>query len=159
MKTFDSGARSSEEAPRLDLIPVASLIRQAARMAEGAQSHGERNFEKGARDPVFIRDRKNHLLAHALAYVNGQDDDDHLGAILANAGMLARIEQINAVPILDSGIANVTVDARGSWTYDEKRASPVPCRCGRVVHSGQHCADGCIMERHPSERVPAVPAE
>ena len=40
---------------------------------------------------------------------------------------------------------------RGSWSYDEKRAAPIRCHCGRDVHNGQQCADGCIMDRHPHE--------
>lgn len=96
MKKFASGALSSEESPRYDLIPAVSLRRQAARMAEGAQSHGERNYEKGAADPVFVRDRINHLVGHALAYAAGDTSDDHLGAVLANAGMLARLEELKA---------------------------------------------------------------
>lgn len=111
MKTFDSGARSSEEAPRYDLIPLASLKRQAARMAEGAMSHGERNYLKGAHDPVFIRDRINHLLGHALAYAAGDTSDDHLGAILANAGMLADIEAIR-----DNRAINRAIVARNTAT-------------------------------------------
>lgn len=142
MKTFTSGARSSEEAPRLDLIPLASLKRQADRMQMGAESHGERNYEKGATDPVFIRDRKNHLAWHVAQYLAGNEDDDHLGAILANAGMLARLEEMGAVP------------ERATWTYDEKRANPVRCHCGRDVHNGQQCASRaeCIMDAHPHER-------
>lgn len=101
MKTFDSGAKSSEAAPRYDLIPLASLQRQAARMALGAASHGERNYRKGVDDPVFIRDRVNHLLGHALAYAAGDTSDDHLGAVLANAGMLADLEAMR-VPVSET---------------------------------------------------------
>lgn len=99
MKTFSSGAKSSEAAPRIDLIPIASLRRQAARMAVGAASHGERNYERGVRDPAFIMDRKNHLVMHALQYAAGDTSDDHLGAILANAGMCARLEEMMAVSV------------------------------------------------------------
>lgn len=100
MKRFDSGALSSEAAPRYDLIPPAALLRLAARMALGASTHGARNYQKGAHDPEFIRDRINHLLGHAVAYAAGDTSDDHLGAVLANAGMLADLE---ALQMLESG--------------------------------------------------------
>jgi len=67
-------------------------------MALGATSHGRRNYENGAGDETFIRDRKNHLVLHALRYLDGDTSDDHLGAILANAAMLARLEEMAAVP-------------------------------------------------------------
>ena len=139
MKTFDSGAKSSEEAPRYDLIPLASLKRQAARMALGAASHGERNYLKGAHDPVFIRDRINHLLGHALAYAAGDTSDDHLGAILANAGMLADIEAVH-----DSGIKNARP------TYDDIRAN-AGCSCGKLFTHPQDCqtAGRCLALDHP----------
>jgi hypothetical protein len=89
---FPSGAKSSEEKPRYDLIPVCALEREAVRMAEGAKAHGENNYQQGANDPAFIRDRINHLIAHALNYAAGDRSDDHLAAIRANCAMLMWIE-------------------------------------------------------------------
>jgi hypothetical protein len=93
MQTFTSGAKSSEAKPRYDLL-YPGITRGAIRMAEGAQSHGERNFEKGANDPVFVKDRENHLVEHALAYAAGDRSTDHLGAVIANACMLIRLEEL-----------------------------------------------------------------
>lgn len=95
MKTFDSGAKSSEAKPRYDLL-YPGITRGAVRMAEGAQSHGERNYEKGAHDPVFVKDRENHMVEHALAYAAGDRSTDHLGAVIANACMLIRLEQLRS---------------------------------------------------------------
>jgi hypothetical protein len=89
---FASGAKSSEEKPRYDLIPVCALEREAVRMAEGAKAHGENNYQQGVNDPAFIMDRINHLIAHALNYASGDRSDDHLAAIRCNAGMLMWIE-------------------------------------------------------------------
>ena len=114
MKTFTSGAKSSEAKPRYDLIEPEALTRCAARMAQGAASHGERNYQKGACDPDFIRDRKNHLLEHAWKYAAGDVSDDHLGAILANANMLAWLEAHRE-------------------SYDEARENLKECGCGRKV--------------------------
>jgi hypothetical protein len=93
MATFTSGAKSSEEQPRFDLIPFEALRREAIRMAEGARAHGENNYQQGTADPAFIRDRINHLLAHALKYANGDRSEDHLAAIRCNAGMLTWLDE------------------------------------------------------------------
>jgi hypothetical protein len=74
-----------------------------------------------ARDPVFIRDRINHLVAHALRYASGDRSDDHLGAVMANAGMLIWIED------------------QASKLYDDAREQPEPCRCGRCVTRPEQC--------------------
>jgi hypothetical protein len=122
MKTFGSGAKSSEQKPRYDLIEPEALERLAARMARGVESHGERNYQEGADDPEFVRDRVNHLVEHAVKYAAGDRSDDHLGAVLANANMLAWIE----------------ANQRSALSYDEKREHPVECHCGRMV--SQRCS-------------------
>jgi len=85
---FASGAKSSEEKPRYDLIPLEAQRREAVRMAEGARKHGENNYQQGASDPAFRRDRINHLIEHALRYADGDRSEDHLAAIRCNTGML-----------------------------------------------------------------------
>jgi hypothetical protein len=89
---FESGAKSTERKPRYDLIPQSALEREAVRMAEGADAHGENNYRKGKDDPAFVRDRLNHLIEHALRYASGDRSDDHLAAIRCNAGMLIWLE-------------------------------------------------------------------
>jgi len=89
---FESGAKSSEQKPRYDLIPRRALEREGIRMAEGAIAHGENNYRLGATDARFIRDRINHLIEHALKYAEGDRSDDHLAAIRCNAGMLIWLE-------------------------------------------------------------------
>jgi hypothetical protein len=85
---FASGAKSSEEKPRYDLIPLEAQRREALRMGEGARKHGDRNYQQGAADPAFRRDRINHLIEHALRYADGDRSEDHLAAVRCNAGML-----------------------------------------------------------------------
>lgn len=87
-----SGAKSSEQKPRYDLIPAVALEREAIRMAEGAEAHGENNYQKGKGDPVFVRDRVNHLIEHALKYAAGDRSTDHLAAVRCNAAMLMWLE-------------------------------------------------------------------
>jgi len=95
---FTSGAKSSEEKPRYDLIPFCALEREANRMSEGARAHGENNYQAGKDDPAFIRDRVNHMIAHALKYASGDRSDDHLAAVRANAGMLMWFEAQTHMP-------------------------------------------------------------
>jgi hypothetical protein len=121
VKQFESGAKSSAERPRYDLLESVALQRWAARMAKGAASHGERNYQKGVNDPVFVRDRLNHLLEHAMRYANGDRSDDHLGAVMANAGMLIWLTEQKAK------------------SFDDARAEPEPCRCGRQVTRPEQC--------------------
>lgn len=94
-----SGAKSSVEKPRYDLIEAAFLRRLAQRMAYGAERHGERNYRLGAADAVYRRDRINHLIEHALRYAAGDTSTDHLAAVAANANILAWFDdQAAAVP-------------------------------------------------------------
>ena len=89
---FESGAQSSEQKPRYDLIPHWALEREAIRMAEGAATHGENNYQKGRGDQQFVKDRINHLIEHALLYAAGDRSTDHLAAVRCNAGMLMWLE-------------------------------------------------------------------
>jgi hypothetical protein len=122
MKQFESGAKSSAERPRFDLCEPIAMERWASRMAKGAASHGERNYQKGVNDPVFLRDRINHLIQHAMRYANGDRSDDHLAAVMANAGMLIWLEN------------------QRTKGFDDARAEPEPCRCGRLVTRPEQCA-------------------
>ena len=89
---FDSGAKSSEQKPRYDLIPACALEREANRMAEGAAIHGVNNYRTGKDDQDFITDRINHMIEHALLYASGDRSTDHLAAVRCNTGMLMWIE-------------------------------------------------------------------
>jgi hypothetical protein len=88
---FPSGASSSEVKPRFDLIPVEAAIALAQRFGHGAERHGDRNYEQGVHDPLFIRDRVNHMIEHALKYSSGDRSEDHLGAVMCNAAILIRL--------------------------------------------------------------------
>ena len=87
-----SGAKSSSEKPRYDLIYRGFLRRLAERMGYGAAKHGQDNYKQGAGDAVYRRDRINHLIEHALKYAEGDTSTDHLSAIAANANILAYLD-------------------------------------------------------------------
>ena len=97
MHEFESGARSTVEKPRYDLVPLSALRSVANRFGYGAVRHGERNYEKGANDEVFLRDRINHLIEHAMKYASGDRSEDHLGAVLCNAAILVELNHIASV--------------------------------------------------------------
>jgi hypothetical protein len=92
--TFTSGATSSEAKPRYDLIPPTALKRLAERFGYGARKHGDHNYKQGYRDHEFVRDRINHLIEHAVQYASGDRTEDHLGAVMCNAAMLAELERM-----------------------------------------------------------------
>ena len=86
LKTFHTGAtRSSKMAgisnsgvfdfdPRYDLISPIGLRRLAETYSEGANIHGERNWEQG----LPVSDCLNRALAHIFVYCSGDRSEDHL---------------------------------------------------------------------------------
>jgi hypothetical protein len=83
---FASGAKSSEEKPRYDLMPLCALRRWAERLDYGARKHGAKNWTLGKDDADYRRDRINHTIEHLLKYANGDRSEDHLGAAMCGIG-------------------------------------------------------------------------
>lgn len=98
---FESGAKSSVEKPRYDLVPLVAMRAVAERFGYGAERHGARNYEKGYNDPSFVRDRLNHLLEHAMKAASGDTSEDHLGAVLCNAAILLRLKELREAEDID----------------------------------------------------------
>lgn len=100
MHEFESGAKSSVVEPRYDLVPLAADKYMAIRFAYGAGKHGEWNWEKGAEDPEWIRDRKNHAIKHMRRYINGRLPQDQLikelQAAACNIAILCAIEDMKS---------------------------------------------------------------
>ena len=103
---FGGGATRSSDADseRYDLIPPLATKREAIRMAQGARTHGERNWEQA--DPIrpFQDTCLNHLERHLVAYKLGDRTDDHLAAIRCNAAFLIHFEEKDNDGISDSDI-------------------------------------------------------
>ena len=160
MKQFASGAKSSEEAPRYDLIEPAFLDAVARRMAQGAASHGERNYLAGVGDQEFVRDRLNHLVGHVLKLAAGDTSDDHLAAACANLNMLAVLlpDREQSAPFVANEPPAIP---NGNMTYDERRANLAPCKCGAIFTHPERCAasEKCLAEQHPHFRRPLTLAE
>lgn len=89
--TSKSGAKSSYEMPRFDLIPAGFLRRLAQRLAYGAAKHGENNYQSGIGDAAYFRDRRNHIQEHLLKLDAAATKDErlkHIAAIACNALIL-----------------------------------------------------------------------
>lgn len=69
-----NGYKSSKTPYRMDLIQANAMLHVAKIMAEGAESHGENNWKNGT-----VENHLNKMLVHALAYLAGDTQDDHLG--------------------------------------------------------------------------------
>jgi hypothetical protein len=85
---FEGGATRSEKLERYDLIPPEAEDALARRYGMGAKKHGEGNWKQGG--VTFIKACVNHAKAHQshLLATCGESEDDDLGAILCNFGML-----------------------------------------------------------------------
>jgi Domain of unknown function (DUF5664) len=88
---FENGASRSHHAPSYELIPKAAIDRLVARLELGAAIHGANNWRGGGSE--FIAQTKRHLVEHILNYVEGDNSDDHLGAVLCNAAFLAHFDK------------------------------------------------------------------
>lgn len=92
--TFQSGAMSSGQKPRYDLIPDWALVRIADRFKLGADKYGVDNWQKGLGDRDFIIDRLNHAIEHIYRVIRlmrgphvvvWEVTDDDLAAVVLNA--------------------------------------------------------------------------
>jgi hypothetical protein len=81
-RSFESGAvRDMQEGKgRCDLLPACALLRLAKHYEAGAKKYDDRNWEKGMPVSVMVDSGMRHL----LKYLDGQNDEDHLGAAAWN---------------------------------------------------------------------------
>lgn len=88
---FDTGSQrsTSEGRGRYDLLPFEAIRRYALRLQEGAGKYGNRNWEKGQPFSRVIES----MLRHAFQYQDGDRSEDHLAAVLFNAGALCHFER------------------------------------------------------------------
>lgn len=94
---FNTGARrdTQEGKPRFDLVPPLALLRVAQHYANGAVKYGDRNWEKG----IPMSRTLASLMRHIEAWRRGEDDEDHLAAVVFNAMALMHFEEVR--PELD----------------------------------------------------------
>jgi hypothetical protein len=91
MFEHENGAKRGEQRLRYDLIPFEALEAYAKRATIGAEKYGDFNWQKGGQD--FFTDAIGHLIHHLFCWKDGilddeKEIDDHLGAVIWNAGSL-----------------------------------------------------------------------
>jgi hypothetical protein len=84
--------------PRYDLIPVTALRRLAYHYANGAKKYGDRNWEKGIPASRCLASAERHL----FQYVEGDDSEDHLSALIFNIMAILHWEETERKDMLDA---------------------------------------------------------
>jgi len=85
-ETYPSGATRNKLAIRYDLLRPEFIAGMAKVMHEGAQAHGERNWEMGGEE--MIDTTVNHLTNHLVEWLRGDRSEPHLPKVAVNAMML-----------------------------------------------------------------------
>jgi hypothetical protein len=88
---FATGSRrdSQDGKGRYDLLPPEAIRRYAQLLERGADVYGGRNWELGQ---PFSRVLSS-MLRHAFQAAAGQDDEDHLAAVIFNAAALITFQE------------------------------------------------------------------
>lgn len=96
---FASGAirECREGKGRYDLISPYALMRLARWYELGAKKYEDRNWEKGLPFSTCI----DSLLRHAIKYLAGWTDEDHLAAVAWNAFALMHFEEEGRTDLMD----------------------------------------------------------
>lgn len=91
-QVFNTGAQRDGETGkgRPALISPFALRRLAALYERGADKYAPRNWEAGMPFSRVL----DSLLRHVIAYMAGEREEDHLAAIMWNAGALAHYEEM-----------------------------------------------------------------
>lgn len=95
------GAKSSAIRPRYHKIPILALRRLALRFALGEREYddpaesrklnGRMNWEEGTEE--FWVERYNHAIEHLLLSRNGNEEDDHLAAVMWYCATRMQVEE------------------------------------------------------------------
>ena len=73
---------SAEGRGRYDLVPLIVVDRFAKHLEKGAKKYTDNNWQKG----MNIRRCMSSLLRHAFQLLDGDEQEDHLAAVIFNAG-------------------------------------------------------------------------
>lgn len=66
--------------------------RWAAHLTKGAQKYAPRNWMKATGEPEFDRFKRS-FLRHAIAYLDGERDEDHAAAIIFNVNGMEYVRE------------------------------------------------------------------
>ena len=105
LKTFKSGATRSEDAEeeRYDLISPFAMKRLAVIYSEGAETHGDANWEKGVPLDATLNHLERHLQMWKMEMKSGEKigEDDHMAKVAWGAFAILHYEEVGPV---DNGI-------------------------------------------------------
>lgn len=76
----EHGAGQSDIPYRFDLVDGKAMFKMSKVLAEGAKKYGVDKWRK-----IPVEDHLNHLIAHAYAYLSGDQSDFHLSHIMCRA--------------------------------------------------------------------------
>jgi hypothetical protein len=95
---FDTGSRRDSQTGkgRFDLLPPEAIRRYAELLERGSDKYGDRNWELGQPYSRLV----SSMLRHAFQAAAGQTDEDHLAAVLFNAGALITFQERIAAGLL-----------------------------------------------------------
>jgi hypothetical protein len=80
--TLPNGAQQSAPVARMDLFPPLAALHVGGVLAEGAKKYKEGNWLG-----IPVKSHVNKILIHALAWLAGDEQDDHLGHMACRAMM------------------------------------------------------------------------
>lgn len=88
---FPTGSRRDSQAGkgRYDLLPHEAIRRYAQLLERGADRYGDRNWELGQPFSRVV----SSMLRHAFQAAAGQNDEDHLAAVIFNAAALITMQE------------------------------------------------------------------
>ncbi|MCX7429346.1 MAG: DUF5664 domain-containing protein [Planctomycetia bacterium] len=114
---FASGAVRDTAAgkPRPDLISPHAHMREGTWLGIGAVKYAERNWEAG----IPISRCVASLFRHLVAYMLGQDNEDHMAAIRTNAGFIIHNEEEVKAGRMDPTIMDMPFYEQKPALYDE----------------------------------------
>ncbi len=97
-QSFSTGAvrDTADGKPRPDLISPFALMRLGEWLRLGAEKYDERNWEQG----IPIQRCIASLYRHLLAYQAGENDEDHMAAIMCNSMFIIHNEEMIADGVL-----------------------------------------------------------
>ena len=98
LRDFGTGATRSKDADseRYDLISPFAMRRVAKIMAEGAETHGDANWEKGVPLDATLNHLERHLQLWKMEQKTGEkiDSDDHMAKVVWGAMAICHYEDV-----------------------------------------------------------------
>ena len=98
LRDFGTGATRSKDADseRYDLISPFAMRRLAKIMAEGAETHGDANWEKGVPLDATLNHLERHLQLWKMEQKTGNknDADDHMAKVVWGAMAICNYEYV-----------------------------------------------------------------